>query len=323
MNLFTTVFLYPLVLLGLGAAALLFWHVVWQLRLWKDKENRYSLVRRWLLRELPIGVVLISITAASLHEATKPETLQEKNGKAYQAFNKAAEPLVEWCDKNLTKDYNYELLSKVGKLLVSKEVYQCFTDANFREKMLVNIVISNKPLLSEKLVRLNQVGYFDMLNKKTRDTSNIVVDDLVLDSSIHIDPYNANKGIDPFNADQNKRVGIASVCKRLPLNREFSMRALKRECYEIDWISYRAFEKYVDDCWDADCIVTGYVSDAGKLVGLQASPASLEVLLRHRSEIELNALEKVVQRVTDSIEAIDDIDKPTWDNIVFKHWKNN
>lgn len=99
-------------------------------------------------------------------------------------------------------------------------------------------------------------------------------------------------------------------------------KAGERQCYEIDWISFRAFKDYVDDCWDVGCEITGHINNIDQLVGLKVSAASLEDLLKYKKELELNTLNEVIERVANSIATNDNIDNSTWGNVVSEYWKN-
>ena len=320
----------PLGLIGIGFVVSAAEHIVGQLNLWKETENKTPLLKKWLFRELPISVIVFVILGVIFHQITRPETQQEKNEEAYIALNQASKPLVKWCNQNLNEQvYEHKLINDVGEYIVTTQVRKCFENADFRQEMLNSFSISHKTLLSDGLKRLNQDGHFDRLNKQSGNPSDIVINDFVLAKSTakNADTYDDSYGIALACKGGyllgGEAIGYSFDVENSKQIIQKDIKAGERDCYEINWISFRTFKNYVDDCWQVGCKIIGYVNENDELTSLQVEPAALEDLLKYEIELEQNTLQEIILKVEENLGRYDDLDKSTWDNIVSMYWQNN
>ena len=320
----------PLGLIGLGFVVGAAEHIVGQLNLWKETENKTPLLKKWLFRELPISVIVFVILGVIFHQITSPETQQEKNEKAYIALNQATKPLVEWCNQNLNEQvYEHKLINDVGEHIVTTKVRKCFENADYRQEMLNNLSISHKKLLSDGLKKLNQDGHFDRLNKQSGNPSDMVINDFALAKSTakNADTYDDSYGIALACKGGfllgGEAIGYSFAVENSKQIIQKDIKAGERDCYEINWISFRTFKNYVDDCWQVGCKIIGYVNENDELTGLQVEPAALEDLLKYEIELEQNTLQEIILKVEENLGRYNDLDKSTWDNIVSMYWQNN
>ena len=320
----------PLGLIGLGIVVSAAEHFVGQLNLLKETENKTPLLKKWLFRELPISIIVFVILGVILHQITSPETQQEKNEKAYTALNQATKPLVEWCNQNLNEQvYEHKLINNVGEYIVTNQVRKCFESSDFRQEMLNNFLISHKKFLSEELKRLNQDGHFERLNKQSGNPSDMVINDLVLAKSTakNADTYDESYGIALACKGGfllgGEAIGYSYAVENSKQIIQKDIKAGERDCYEINWISFRMFKNYVDDCWQVGCKIIGYVNETDELNGLQVEPAALEYLLKYEAELEQSTLQEIILKVREKLERYEDLEQSTWDNVVSMYWQNN